>query len=262
VAAEVDAGERSARIGLAAPLSPEGALEVLAGEIREEVAVEWQGLLPRRLITRRAGRLMLSATKEPGRREDVLPVLGKFLADQGLAVLPWEGEGLGLLERIRFFVRGKGGPEAALWEEAALCQTAAAWLGPFIADRGPIINAAALVRALEARLGWEQTRELDRRVPGFFTLPNGKKRPLEYGTGEPVLRLRLQDAFGIGEEKRILGKPVVFHLLSPAGRPIQITSDLPGFWAGSYNEVRKEMRGRYPKHPWPQNPTAPEPGKT
>jgi ATP-dependent helicase HrpB len=258
LAVEVDAGERSARIGLAAPLSDEGAREALAGETREESRVEWKGLVPRRTLTLRAGRLVLTERKEAARREDLLPVLGEFLAERGLDSLPWDGEGIRLLERIRFFVREEDGrgTDAGLWTEAALCRTAAAWIGPFIEEGGPLISGAALVRALETRLGWEQKQELDRRVPGSFTLPNGKKRPLEYGTGEPVLRLRLQDAFGIGEEKRVLGKPIVFHLLSPANRPIQITSDLPGFWAGSYAEVRKEMRGRYPKHPWPQNPAA------
>ncbi|MDR0689539.1 MAG: ATP-dependent helicase HrpB [Spirochaetaceae bacterium] len=268
VAPEVDAGERSARIGLAAPLSPEGVREVLAGELREEAAVEWKGLFPRTLVLLRAGRLVISEKSGPSRREDILPALEGLLADRGIGILPWEGEGLRLLERIRFFARqgagrarGGGGPEAAAWTDGALCAGASDWLGPFLWDghnrgNGPIITGGGLIRALEARLGWKQKQELDILVPPRFTLPNGKERVIAYGSGEPVLRIRLQDAFGIGEEPRILGKPVVFHLLSPADRPIQITADLPGFWAGSYREVRKEMRGRYPKHPWPESPGA------
>jgi ATP-dependent helicase HrpB len=261
VAVEVDAGERAARIGLAAPLSPEGALEALAGEIQTQTAVEWKGLLPRSVITRRAGRLLISEVRRPSLRGELLPELPAFLREKGLELLPWEEGGRRLLERIRFFADfGNGtGPDAAQWTDGALCETASTWLGPFLWEgreggRGPVIDGTGLVRALEARLGWKLKQDLDRRVPAFLTLPKGKKRALDYGSGEPVLRVRLQDAFGIREENRILGIPVVFHLLSPADRPIQITADLRGFWAGSYGEVRREMRGRYPKHPWPEDP--------
>ncbi|MDR2069042.1 MAG: ATP-dependent helicase HrpB [Spirochaetaceae bacterium] len=261
VAAEVDAGERAARIGLAAPLSPEGALAVLAGEIRTETAVTWQDLTPRTTLTRRAGKLVISEERRPGLRDEILPELPVLLRDRGLEILPWDQGARRLLDRIRFFAAfgGGKGPDAAQWTDEALSRTASDWLGPEVwggrdRGKGPVIDGTGLARALEARLGWKQKQELDRRVPGFFVLPNRKKRPLDYGSGAPVLRLRLQDAFGIGEEKSILGVPVVFHLLSPADRPIQITADLPGFWAGSYGEVRKELRGRYPKHHWPEDP--------
>jgi ATP-dependent helicase HrpB len=264
VAVEVEAGERTARIGLAAPLSPLGALEALARETTGQTLVEWKGLFPRSVITRRAGRLLISEERRPSLRQEILPELPGLLREQGLEILPWEAEGRRLLERIRFFAgSGKGtGPDAAQWTDEALRETASDWLGPFLWEgrergRGPVIDEAGLVRALEARLGWALKQEMDHRVPAFFILPTGKKRPLDYGSGEPVLRLRLQDAFGIREEKRVLGIPVVFHLLSPADRPIQITADLKGFWAGSYGEVRKEMRGRYPKHPWPEDPMIP-----
>ncbi|MDR2631364.1 MAG: ATP-dependent helicase HrpB [Spirochaetaceae bacterium] len=261
VAVEVDAGERSARIRLAAPLSPEGALAALAGEIRSEISVTWEGLSPRTLVTRRAGRLLIGEERRPSLREEVIPELSRLLRDKGLEILPWDEGARRLLDRIRFFAAFGDGtfPDAAHWTNESLCGTASDWLGPEVfggkdRGKGPVIDGAGLVRALESRLGWKQKQELDRRVPDCFTLPNRKKRPLDYGSGEPVLRLRLQEAFGIGEEKRILGIPVVFHLLSPADRPIQITADLGGFWAGSYGEVRKEMRGRYPKHPWPEDP--------
>jgi ATP-dependent helicase HrpB len=93
---------------------------------------------------------------------------------------------------------------------------------------------------------------MDAEVPDSFALPKGRKGRIEYGSGEPVLSLRLQDAFGIIGEQKILGVPVVFCLLSPANRPIQTTRDLSGFWRGSYAEVRKDLRGRYPKHNWPE----------
>ncbi|MFP3089254.1 ATP-dependent helicase HrpB [Treponema sp. TIM-1] len=261
VAVEVDAGERAARIALAAPLSPAGALAALAGEIRTHTAVSWQDLIPRTTVTRRAGKLVISEERRPGSREEILPELPVLLRDKGLGILPWDEGARRLLDRIRFFAASGGGegPDAAQWTDEALSRTASDWLGPELWEgrdrgKGPVIDGTGLARALEARLGWKQKQDLDRRVPDFFILPNRKKRPLDYGSGEPVLRLRLQDAFGIGEEKRILGIPVVFHLLSPADRPIQITADLPGFWAGSYGGVRKELRGRYPKHFWPEDP--------
>ncbi|MDR0589064.1 MAG: hypothetical protein LBG25_00810 [Spirochaetaceae bacterium] len=204
---------------------------------------------------------MISEERRSSLREEILPELPALFRDTGLGILPWDAASRRLLDRIRFFAAFGGGkaPEAAQWTDAALGRTAPDWLGPGIwggndRGKGPVIDETGLIRALEFRLGWEQKQELDRRVPDYFILPNRKKRPLDYGSGEPVLRLRLQDAFGIGEKKRILGIPLVFHLLSPADRPIQITADLPGFWTGSYGEVRKELRGRYPKHPWPEDP--------
>jgi ATP-dependent helicase HrpB len=143
-------------------------------------------------------------------------------------------------------------------------EDAAQWLGPFVWDGakdpgGPIIGAQGLADALAARLSWEtpdkmSAAELDRLVPEYFTPPGGRRQLIDYSAGEPVLRLRLQDAFGIHSAVEILSVPIVFHLLSPADRPIQVTRDLAGFWKGSYAEVRKEMRGRYPKHNWPEHP--------
>ncbi|MDR3162181.1 MAG: ATP-dependent helicase HrpB [Spirochaetaceae bacterium] len=265
VAVEADAGERAARIDLAAPLSPEGALEALEGELLTETAIEWKDLVPRSVVTRRAGRLLISETRRPSLRAEVIPELPALLREKTLGVLPWEDGARRLLDRIRFFAAfsaassGRRGPscEAASWTDEALAETASQWIGPLVWDgneqgRGPVIEGAGLRRALEGRLGFSLLSELDRAVPAVFTLPRGKQRPLDYACGEPVLRCRLQDAFGINEIPRILGVPLVFHLLSPADRPIQITSDLPGFWAGSYAQVRKEMRGRYPKHAWPE----------
>lgn len=260
-ALEVDAGERMGFIRLAVPVSPSAALETLQGQITSEERIEWKGLVPRRLILKKAGRLTLSEERRPCRREELVPELPSLLRENGLAPLPWEeerGAPRRLLERIRFKTgREPGGPES--WTDAALIASAAEWLGPFVWDgaesgKGALVNGAGLAAALEYRLGWEAKQELDRLVPDQFTLPSGRKKPLDYGSGEPVLRLRLQDAFGIPGACTILSVSVVFHLLSPANRPIQITRDLGGFWSGSYAEVRKEMRGRYPKHQWPEKP--------
>ncbi|GHV81929.1 ATP-dependent helicase HrpB [Spirochaetia bacterium] len=260
VAAEVDAGERLAFIRLAAPISKERALILLEPATVTETAVEWKGLIPRTVLTRRAGRLLLSEERRISLREEAAADLSRLLGEQGIDLLPWDDDKAAprrLLERIRFFTDHNSNAVPSTWTGEALVRDAAEWLAPFFRDgntkgSGPVITGAGLVHALEARLGWELSARLTEAVPGSFTLPNGKTRLLDYASGVPVLAIRLQDAFGIPESPRIMGCPVVFHLLSPADRPIQITSDLAGFWAGSYAEVRKTMRGRYPKHHWPE----------
>ena len=269
-AAEVDAGERSGLIRLAAPVSPETALGILETQSLREKHIEWKGLVPRLRLTKTAGRLLLSEERRAPRREDLIPELPRLLEEQGIAVLPWEEDGgrpRRFLEQIRFYAARKAMSPAA-WTEKALIAGAGEWLGPFILNgkdgvKGPLIDVRGLLDALETRLGWEAKGELDRLVPEYFSLPNGRKKPIDYAGPEPAVKIRLQDAFGIPGVSRILSVPIVFHLLSPAGRPIQITNDLPGFWAGSYAEVRKELRGRYPKHFWPENPLeiAPEEGR-
>jgi ATP-dependent helicase HrpB len=264
-AAEVDAGERSGFIRLAAPLPTEKALEILEKRSLTEKRIEWEGLVPRLVLTRAAGRLVFSREQRLPSREELIPSLPRRLEEGGIGLLPWEEEGgkpRRFLDRLRFFcARRPGGAGTAplSWTGEALAGEAAEWLGPFIRegwerDRGLLIRGGELLGALEARLGREAKRELDALAPEYLILPNGKKRPVDYSGGEPALRVRLQDAFGITEIVRILSVPLVFHLLSPADRPIQVTGDLPGFWAGSYREVRKELRGRYPKHRWPENP--------
>jgi ATP-dependent helicase HrpB len=115
-----------------------------------------------------------------------------------------------------------------------------------------------LLGALTYRLGPQQSARLDAIAPAKIQLHNNKKFPLDYDTGEPVLAVRLQDVFGLAETPRVAeGRmPVTLHLLSPARRPVQITRDLASFWKNGYREVRKEMKGRYPKHEWPENPGA------
>ena len=268
-ALEVDSGERMGYIRLAAPVSEATALRLLESRIVTEKTVEWNGLIPRLHETKRAGRIPLGGHKRPCRRDELLPFLPTLFAEQGLSVLPWDenrGAAQRLLDRIRFFVNhnesvvNKKPPQSDIslgWDDESLITEAADWLGPFIWDgsdtgKGEIINADCFCNALANRLGWEDSREMDQLVPDQFVLPSGRKRPFDYRSGDPVLCVRLQDAFGITGNCAVLGVPIVFHLLSPADRPIQITRDLPGFWAGSYAEVRKEMRGRYPKHNWPE----------
>ncbi|MCL2193441.1 MAG: ATP-dependent helicase HrpB [Treponema sp.] len=265
-ALEVDSGERTGYIRLAVPVSGETALRALEKRISVEKTVEWNGLVPRLIETKKAGRILLGEKRRPCHREELISFIPTMLREQGLSVLPWNENRRApkrLLERIRFYVvQGTG---ASSWNDESLVDTASQWIGPYVwgesgatqkaTHRGGIITAEALCDALASRLGWEEKRKMDKLVPDSFALPSGRKRPpIDYGSSEPIVRLRLQDAFGVSGPCTVMGAPIVFHLLSPADRPIQITSDLDGFWTGSYPEIRKEMRGRYPKHNWPENP--------
>jgi len=116
-----------------------------------------------------------------------------------------------------------------------------------------------MLDALRARLSWDQMQRLDNAAPAHFTTPLGRKIPIDYAGEHPEIHLRLQEMFGQTTHPMVGRTPLRVTLLSPAGRPVQTTLDVPGFWASSYADVRKDMRGRYPKHPWPEDPTQADP---
>jgi ATP-dependent helicase HrpB len=133
------------------------------------------------------------------------------------------------------------------------------WLPPLLAGKRRLDAVApeALTQALQNRLGWEGQQRLDRIAPARFETPAGSSHPIDYAAeGGPAVEVRVQALFGLAEHPEVGGVPLVLSLTSPAGRPIQTTRDLPGFWAGSWAAVAKEMRGRYPRHPWPDDPAA------
>ena len=113
--------------------------------------------------------------------------------------------------------------------------------------------------ALLARLSWDEQQILDKAAPAHFTTPLGRKLAIDYDGAQPQISLRLQEVFGVTRHPMIAGQPLQITLLSPAQRPVQVTTDLPGFWTGSYADVRKDMRARYPRHPWPEDPTQADP---
>jgi ATP-dependent helicase HrpB len=115
-----------------------------------------------------------------------------------------------------------------------------------------------MAAVLRRRLG-PRVAELDRMAPATITFAGGRTVPVDYGGGAPAAEVRVQDAYGTTTHPTVNGVPVVLSLLSPAGRPVQVTADLPGFWAGSWADVRKDMAGRYPKHAWPADPSAASP---
>ena len=177
----------------------------------------------------------------------------------GLARLPWSDAALALRHRAAF-AAAHGGADLDL-DDTALLATADAWLAPHLSGKRRLdaVDPAALTDALRTVIGWDALRTIDRLAPAQFTSPAGSTHPIDYtAEGGPRVELRPQALFGLATHPTVAGGrvPLVLSLTSPGGRPIQTTRDLPGFWAGSWGAVAKEMRGRYPRHPWPDDPAA------
>jgi len=155
------------------------------------------------------------------------------------------------------------GAELPDMSENALLDGLEDWLGPYLshARSAEDLRALDLLPALRARLDWAQSQMLDEQAPAHFVSPLGNRVPIDYSGDAPEVQLRLQELFGQATHPTIgPGRvPLRLVLLSPARRPVQVTTDLPGFWANSYADVRKDMRGQYPKHPWPENPVQADP---
>ncbi len=173
----------------------------------------------------------------------------------GLACLPWTTEAQNLRQRLHTMARSK-----AQWPEVSddrLLAELDEWLGPYLYGlrRLDDLPASRLIEALTARLEPAQAAKLEQHVPRQLSLPSGRRCRLDYaGEDGPVLAVRIQDLFGQDATPTVAGEPVLLHLLSPARRPLAVTRDLPSFWRNAYPEVRKQMRGRYPKHDWPEQP--------
>jgi ATP-dependent helicase HrpB len=259
VAPETDAGETAGTIRLAAPLTEGEAEEALLPVTVEEVEIRWTRLVPRAHRFTRAGRLTLTERPAPLPPQAVAASLEERLAREGIGILPWNEKSRRLLERVRFWgAHGKGASGVDL-SDAGLAARAAEWLAPHLAlGGGPVLTPEKLSAALRGLLGADRGR-LDAEVPESLVLPTGGRRGMDYSGGAPAVEARIQEVFGLAASPLVCGVPVVFRLLSPAGRPLQVTTDLSGFWKGSYAEVRKEMRGRYPRHYWPEDPLQAEP---
>jgi ATP-dependent helicase HrpB len=145
--------------------------------------------------------------------------------------------------------------------EETLLESAEIWLLPHLDGVKTTADWKSfdITSALELHLGWDNMQRLNAEVPAHFTTPLGRKVPIDYEDAQPRIALRLQEVFGVIEHPTVAGTPVQLTLLSPAQRPVQVTEDLPGFWTTSYEDVRKDMRGRYPKHPWPEDPRQADP---
>lgn len=262
--AALDGEAERARIFLAAPLD-QAAIETLFAErIREEESVAWDSRAEAVAAARRRrlGALLLEETRlERPSAEAVAAAMAEGIRQLGMAALPWSERARALQARLLFLHRlfPEDWPDLA---DAALLADPLAWLGPRLAGvtRRAQLQKLDLEAALLDRLDWRQRRALDELAPAVLPVPSGRSVPLDYGGEAPVLAVKLQELFGQRTTPSVAGGrvPVVIHLLSPAGRPVQVTQDLEGFWKSGYAAVRAELRGRYPKHPWPEDPlTAP-----
>lgn len=186
--------------------------------------------------------------------------LAEGIARLGIDRLPWTKALRQWRDRV-MFLRASEDEEWPDLSDAALAQTAGEWLATTLATKTALgdITADELQSALSQLLPWALRRRLEAEAPSHFEAPTGSRVPIDYqAEGGPKIAIRVQELFGLDRHPTIAGGkvPLLIELLSPAHRPVQTTRDLPGFWRGSYASVRAEMRGRYPKHPWPEDPIA------
>ncbi|KIN63778.1 ATP-dependent helicase HrpB [Sulfitobacter noctilucicola] len=256
VATDLDGDPREARVRQAVPISE--------GELRElfEDQIIWRNLCE---WSRREGRVL-------SRQQECFGAL--VLDDRNWTDAPDEDVARAMMDGVRLLGL-KAGKAATLFlararlmgddfpdfSEDHLTETLDDWLLPHLNGVRTTADWKAfdLLPALKARLTWEQQQVMDQRVPPHFETPLGRKIAIDYDAEVPQIALRLQELFGVTTHPTVAGKPLQITLLSPAQRPVQVTMDLPGFWRSSYADVRKDMRGRYPRHPWPEDPTQADP---
>ncbi len=262
---EIAGRAASARILLAAPLALED-IEAVAGasiETADELTFDRQSAALRARRRRRLGALVLAEqTLAVPRDEPTALALADGVLSLGVERLPWSKALRQWRDRVMFLRRAEGEAWPDL-SDATLAKTPE-WLAPFILGKTKLdeIGADDLSEALRAMLPWDMARRLDAEAPTSFRAPTGTEAAIDYDAeGGPAIALRVQELFGLSEHPTVAdGRiPLTLHLLSPAHRPIQITRDLPGFWRGSWAAVRSDLRGRYPRHFWPDDPASAAP---
>ena len=268
VAPSLDGAERESSIYLAAPVEEAELERDFADDIEDIELVAWdesiKGVSARKQKKLWSLVLMDSRLAEPP-PEKVLKAFIEGIRKSGLGALPWDKASEGLRERVNFLSRvsAQTGVQFPALTDDFLLDKLDEWLGPFVAGMTRLehLKRLDLRGALLAQLDREQLRALEKLAPTHITVPTGSRVPVDYSGDKPALGVRLQEMFGLAQTPSIAGGkiPLVIHLLSPAGRPLQVTDDLAGFWARSYELVKKEMKGRYPRHHWPDNPMEAEP---
>ncbi|WP_327307301.1 ATP-dependent helicase HrpB [Streptomyces sp. NBC_01298] len=256
----------SARVRLAALLDEDTAREAAGHLFRAGEEVHWEdGDLVARSVERLGA---IELAERPLRNPDralVRAALIEGLRTEGLGLLRWTPDSQALRARLGFLHRTLGPPWPDVADDAELLERADDWLEPELSrarrrsDLGRIEAGQALNRLLPWATG--EAARLDELAPERIEVPSGSRIRVDYGAehGQPVLAVKLQELFGLAQTPRVAGVPVLVHLLSPAGRPAAVTADLASFWQGGYRAVRAELRGRYPKHPWPEDPATAEP---
>jgi ATP-dependent helicase HrpB len=259
VATSLDGAGEEARIRAALPIAEPDLRAALGDRIATVKEARWS---PRdgRVLTRRQERL--GALVLSDRAWDTAPpeaTLAAMLDGVRQMGFRWSSAAQRFRDRVAL-ARGAGGDLPDL-SDPALMETLDDWLPPWLEG----VRSEAdwrrldLLPALRAMLSHPQTQEIDRLVPAQFTTPLGRSIPIDYAAEGPAIEVRLQEMLGVTTHPLAAGRPIRVTLLSPGQKPIAVVSDLPGFWRSSYPEVRKEMRGRYPRHPWPESPWEAEP---
>ncbi|MFS4095570.1 ATP-dependent helicase C-terminal domain-containing protein, partial [Streptomyces sp. AF1A] len=262
--ADRPAGKGHARVRLGAAVSEEVAVEAAGALLAERDEVHWADgdMVARRVERLGAVELSVRPLKDadPGLVRDALL---EGLRQDGLGLLRWSPEAEVLRHRLAFLRARLGEPWPDVSDEA-LHARVAHWLEPELsrarrrADLGRIDAGQALLRLLPWASG--EAGRLDELAPERITVPSGSRIRIDYRDPErPVLAVKLQEMFGLQATPAVAGVPLLVHLLSPAGRPAAVTADLASFWKDGYQGVRAELRGRYPRHPWPEDPAAAEP---
>ncbi len=261
VAADLDGKRDNARIRLGATIDVAHVVAAYAADIERRETLVWDAgrddlIL---LAETRLGGMLLEARTDPvpPGAATTAALVGRVRTTK-LAALRWTEAAQALRARVAFLRRVLGPEEWPDWSDKALLATLDEWLAPYL---GGATSAAELARLdtemlLSSQLGWDDSQRLTELAPSRLETPAGRFAVIDYGREIVTSSVRVQDLFGLREHPRVAGGkvPIALELLSPADRPIQITSDLPGFWAGTWVEVRKEMAGRYPKHQWPTDP--------
>jgi ATP-dependent helicase HrpB len=258
--AELMGSAAQGRIVLAAPIGLAEIDERFGARIenRDEVTFDEKSLSLRARRSRRLGALALAEqTRKVEPSDDTARLLAEGIARAGIGKLPWTRSLTQWRDRVMFLRRAEGDEWPDL-SDAALAANVG-WLTPAFVDKIAVsqLSPDDLSNALTELVPWPLRRRLEAEAPTHFEAPTGTQAAIDYeAEAGPTISIRLQELFGLDKHPSIAGGriPLVIELLSPGHRPVQVTRDLPGFWRGSYAAVRAEMRGRYPRHPWPDNP--------
>lgn len=254
VAVDLDGDQRQARIRMAASVTEDEIRTLYADRIEEVQVCEWSRR-DGRIAARRQERLGAVVLSDRIWTDVPDEVLAKAVWD-GLRQegLPWTPAAARLRARIALV------PELGPVDDQSLLADGD-WLLPWLGRVKTLsdLRALDLTEPLKAMIGWDGQQRLAAEVPAHFVTPLGRKVPIDYDHETPSVALRLQELFGVTRHPVVGGRPLRISLLSPGGKPVQVTTDLPGFWTSSYTDVRKDMRGRYPRHPWPEDPTIADP---
>jgi ATP-dependent helicase HrpB len=261
--AEVAGAASGARILSAAAITAKDVEALFAADIEAytEVRFDPDNAAISATRGRRLGAVRLTSSPDPKPDQEAVEAgLLDAVRRHGLGILPWSDSSIALRRRAAFAARHDGSiPDLS---DAVLIKRLDEWLAPLLTGKRRLdsIDPGALRSALDGLLGFEGARAIEKLAPTHFTSPAGSSHPIDYGaSGGPAVEVRAQALFGLNNHPMVAGLPLTIAITSPAHRPIQTTRDLPAFWAGSWRDVAKEMRGRYPKHPWPDNPAAAAP---